>query len=508
MGLKRGRLLKDMGAVGVSLYVTRALYMVRGLVTARFLGPSDYGVWGTLGILLNYSNLAPLGSAEAVSRQVPYYTERGEPERARTVKEQSFSFNLYASLFASALILLYTWVYRASMSPVFFLGLHVAAVGLTLQQLYFFYGIVLRADRRFFFQSKVNVLFALVSVPLTIALVAFLRLRGLYLSYLLAYAWIVGYLVLKVPIALRARLDRSLIVDLVRIGFPVYLLGLVYTLFMSVDRMVIAKFLTSADMGYYTIAYTVISALGEVPMVIAQVMSPNLIGRYSRSATPAEMLPYVEMPTVAIATFFPALLVVVVIGVEWVLHYILPRFLPGFVAMEILLFGAVFIALTRGPSSFLLAVRKQIVAVAIYAICVLAALGLNLWFVKIGWGLVGVAIATSATYALLFALYVTYVFTFFFGRHVGAYARLYARLLLPFAVSALLYIALRVAIPMHGHAPFADAGWALMRMAIYLTLVTPFLIRFLRRYGLWEPLLQRVRWDRIRDRFPFPRRRR
>ncbi len=494
--------------MGASLYVTRALYMIRGLVTARFLGPSDYGVWGTLGILLNYSNLAPLGSAEAVAREVPLHTERGEKDRARAVVEQSFSFNLYASLLASLAIFAYAHLRRASLDPIFFTGLHVAAAGITLQQLYFYYRIVLRAQRRFFFQSKVDILFALVNVPATIALVALRGLEGLYLSYVLVYVWIIGYLVWNVPIRLHARLDFTLIADLIRIGFPVYLLGLVYTLFMSVDRMIIAKFLTPADMGYYTIAYTIIGMLGEVPMVIAQVMSPNLIGRYSKSATPAEMLPYVETPTVAIATFFPVLQVVVLIGIEWVLRYILPRFLPGLVAIEILLFGALFIALTRGPSSFLLAVRKQGVAVGIYVICVLAAFGLNLWFVKIGWGLVGVAVATSVTYALLFALYVTYIFTFFFGRRIGAYARLYARLLLPFALSAIVYLVLSKGIPMHGQEPFADAARALGRMAIYLALATPFLIRFLRGHGLWEPFLRRVRWDAIRDRLPIRWRRR
>ena len=506
--MKRGRLLRDMGAVGVSLYVTRALYLLRGLVTARFLGPSDYGIWGTLGILLNYSNLAPMGSADAVARQVPFHKARGEEDRAREVVEQSFSFNLYASLLATLAILLYAQARRASLEPVFFAGLHVAAAGITLQQLYFYYRIVLRAEGRFFFQSKVDILLAMVNVPVTIGLVALWRLKGLYVSYVLVYVWIVGYLVWNVPIRLRFRLDLPLLVDLVRIGFPLYLLGLTYTLFMSVDRMIIAKFLTSADMGYYTIAYTIIGTLGEVPMVVAQVMSPNLIGRYSRSATKAEMLPYVEMPTVAIATFFPPLQVLVLISAEWVMHYILPRFLPGFVPIEILLFGAFFIALTRGPSSFLLAVRKQIVAVGIYAICVLAAFGLNLWFVKIGWGLIGVSVATSATYALLFVLYVTYIFTFFFGRRVGAYARLYGRLLLPFALAALVYVALRVGIPLDGHAPLADAGRALARVAIYLVLASPFLIGFLRRHGLWEPLLRRARWETIRARLPLLGRRR
>ena len=379
-----------MGAVGVSLYVTRALYMVRGLITARFLGPADYGIWGTLGILLNYSNLAPLGSAEAVAREVPFYAERGERDRVREVKEQSFSFNVYASLLASLAIAIYAFARRASLDPIFFTGLLVASAGITLQQLYFYYRIILRADRRFFFQSKVEILLALINVPTTIAFVALWGLRGLYASYVLVYVCIVAYLIWNVPIPLRWKLDRALIGDLIRIGFPVYLLGLVYTVFMSVDRMVIAKYLKPSDMGYYTIAYTIIGTLGEVPMVIAQVMSPNLIGRYSRAATNAEMLPYVRTPTIAIAFLFPVLQVVVLFGVEYVLRYFLPRFLPGLVSIEILLLGAYFMALARGPSSFLLAVRKQNVAVAIYAVCVLAAVALNLWFVTAGMGLVGV----------------------------------------------------------------------------------------------------------------------
>ena len=128
------KLLKDMGAVGASFYVARLLYVIRGLVTARFLGPSGFGVWGALNILLGYSNLAPLGSAEAVAREVPFYSQRGDHERVRETKEQAFSFNLYASLFASLAIVIFALVRRGHLETIYYYGFFVVAAGVTLQQ--------------------------------------------------------------------------------------------------------------------------------------------------------------------------------------------------------------------------------------------------------------------------------------------------------------------------------------------------------------------------------------
>jgi O-antigen/teichoic acid export membrane protein len=492
-------MLRDMGAVGTSVYVTRALYVLRGLVTARFLGPSDYGVWGTLSILLNYSNLAPMGSAEAVGREVPFYAQRGEVEHVRRVKEQSFSFNLYTSLLASLGILAFVYFRRGQLSPMYQLGLCVVAAGITLQQLYFFYRIVLRAEKRFFLQSKIEILFACVNVPLTMLLAALYGLRGLYCAWLVGYATVVTLLLVLVPIHLRWRLDRSLIADFIRIGFPVYLIGLVYTVFMSVDRIVIAKFLTSTDMGYYTIALTLGGTLGEIPMVVAQVIGPTLIERYSREGSSAGVLPYVRTPTFAIAFGYPVLQGMALFALEYVIRYFLPKYLPGLVPIEILIGGGCFLALSRGPSSFLLAVRRQTMAVVIYGICVGVAFGLNIWFVSIGMGLPGVALATILAYAALDFLYVSYVFSFFYRRDWIAYVKLHGQLLFPFVYALVVYVLLRIGLPLRGDAPLADLGRVALRGTIYLILAAPLLVHFARRFGFWEDLVGLLRRVAIRS---------
>lgn len=492
-----------MGAVGTSLYLTRFLYLIRGVITARFLGPAAYGIWGALGILLSYSNLTPLGSAEAVGREIPYHAQRGDTERVRKTKRLAFSFNLYASLLGTLGVAIFALVRRAHLEPIYFHGLLVVAAGITLQQLYFFYGIVLRAEKRFFFRSKVEVVYALFNVPVTVALVVLLGLYGLFAAFLVNLVAIVSYLTVRVPIRPQLRIPGAPLAELMRIGFPIYLIGLVYTVFTSVDRLVILKYLSSSDMGYYTIAVTLMTILGEAPMVIAQVMSPNLIERYSGSESLDEVFPYVQIPTLSIAFFFPVLLVIAIFAFEYLVQYVLPRFLPGFAALELLVFGSFFTGVLRGPSSFLLAVRKQTAAVIIYAIGVVIAVILNITFVKAGMGLAGVALATGLTYFLLLLMYASYVYSFFIGRRLGGYLALYANVLLPFLLSLGVYLALRRALPLTGDAAAADAGRVLLKAAIYLLLVSPTLFYFLRRHGLWRDLVDRVPWRAIRARLPF-----
>lgn len=500
--MRRDRFLKDMGAVGVSLYLSRFLYLIRGVVTARFLGPSAYGIWGALGILLSYSNVLPLGSAEAVGREIPYHAQRGDTERVRKTKELAFSFNLYASLLASLAVAIFAILRRAHLEPVYFYGLLVVAVGITLQQLYFFYGIVLRAEKRFFFRSKVEVIYALINVPITIALVVLFGLYGLFAAFLTNLLLITAYLTVKIHIRPQLRISRAPLANLMRIGFPIYLIGLVYTVFTSVDRLVILKFLTTSDMGYYSIAVTLMTMLGEAPMVIAQVMSPNLIERYSGSESLDQVFPYVQIPTLAIAFFFPVLLVLAIFGFDYLVHYALPKFLPGFAALELLVLGSFFTGVLRGPSSFLLAVRKQMAAVIIYAIGVGIAIALNIGFVKAGMGLTGIALATGITYFLLLLMYVTYVYTFFLGWRIRGYLSLYAAIIFPFLFSVGAYLVLRAAFPLTGGAPVEDAGRLLLKCALYLLVVSPTLYYFLKRYGLWRDLVERAPWRLVKARLP------
>jgi O-antigen/teichoic acid export membrane protein len=482
-----------MGAVGGSLYLARLMFLIRGLVTARFLGPSDYGVWGALSILLNYSNLTPLGSAEAVGREVPFYAQRGEAERVRETKEQAFSFNIYASLLAVLAIVIFALARRTSLAPAYFYGLLVVAAGITFQQLYFFYGIVLRAEKRFFFKSKVEIVYAAVNVPITIALVVIYGLPGLFASFLINIGFIVFYLRSRIPIHFRFRLKRSYVVELIRIGFPVYLIGLVYTVFLSVDRIVIVKYLTSSDMGYYSIAVALVTVLGEAPIIIAQVMGPSLIERYSSSKSLSEVYPYVQIPTMAITFCFPVLLVTAIFGIEYLIRYLLPKFLPGFTAIEILVVGSFFMGMTRGASSFLLAIRRQTVAVIIYVICVGVAVVLNVGMVKAGYGLNGIALATSLTYLALFLMYTTYVFSFFFQRDAVSYLKFYGKVFSTFAYSLIVFLFLRHHIPLQGVDAIADAWRVAIKIGLYLLVMSPWVIYFLRSHGLWEELWRQVR---------------
>jgi O-antigen/teichoic acid export membrane protein len=168
-------------------------------------------------------------------------------------------------------------------------------------------------------------------------------------------------------------------------------------------------------------------------------------------------------------------------------------------AIQILVFGSFFIGVVRGSSSFVIAIRRQTRAVVIYAICVVVAIVLNVGAVKAGYGLSGIAMATSLTYFVLFLIYATYVFSFFFERGAWSYLKLYGKVFFPFAYSLLAFLFLTHHIPIQGGAPVADGWRVALKMGLYLLVMCPCVIHFLRSYGLWDDFRRQVRWEVLKE---------
>jgi O-antigen/teichoic acid export membrane protein len=87
---------------------------------------------------------------------------------------------------------------------------------------------------------------------------------------------------------------------------------------------------------------------------------------------------------------------------------LLPQFKEGLDVMKILVLGYFFMAVNQMSSALLFTIDKQRLLIPLYGIMVAVCIGLNYLFIKMGLGIIGVALGTSISYFLFFLI----VFTF------------------------------------------------------------------------------------------------
>jgi O-antigen/teichoic acid export membrane protein len=413
--------------------VSLAIGFLRSLFIPRLLGPTFYGFWKTLGIIQSYIQFADLGAIAALKREVPLHRQRGDEARLREVRDVAFFVNHVVLFLGAASILAASFIVD---DPAYRRGLRLFLVLMYAIHIHTFLEQYLYWRKEFARASRINLVLAVVEFILAVSGTYFFGLEGLILGTFLGYATAVLLQLRGIAFRLGFAFRWSAYVDLVKIGFPSHVNGLLYNLLMSVDRVMILPVLGLAALGFYGLAQTVNEYLFQFSYALGTAISPRLVERYGRSESIQALRPIVEKSTLAISVASPA-----VLGGVWFLapalvEVVLPDFREAILPLRILLVGTFFSSLHRGLSSFFLTVRKQARLFPAYG----GAIALNALLVwtslAAGMGLRGVATATALTLAI-FSITLIVMARWFFVRGVAAHLRFVLLLLAPLAWGAM-----------------------------------------------------------------------
>ena len=87
-------------------YLSEFAFVIRGLVAAKLLGPSAYGLWAMLKTYINMSEYASGGAANAMYRQVPLKKGEQKLDEVYRIQESTFSFGFVVSAIICGISLL------------------------------------------------------------------------------------------------------------------------------------------------------------------------------------------------------------------------------------------------------------------------------------------------------------------------------------------------------------------------------------------------------------------
>ncbi|MFA9477760.1 lipopolysaccharide biosynthesis protein [Phycisphaerales bacterium AB-hyl4] len=267
------RLLLNFSYLASSQGAAEAMFLVRGMVIARLLGPTAFGIWSAIRLALIFSRFTHIGANTGMMQIAPYAEGAGSIKRAQAHRRVTSAVSLTGALVAaSAVVLVGGWVPGEGMRHWWWL----AAALIVAQQLMLFYCEALASQREFGWAAAAHASFAALSTVGGVVGALWWGLSGFLLalagSYLIVLA-VCGIVGPGFPIpAWRMRYAMRL----VNVGWPIMLGHLLLILLWNIDKVVLWAMRSSEQLGVYAIQSYFTAGAMLLPAVVAAVMHPHL----------------------------------------------------------------------------------------------------------------------------------------------------------------------------------------------------------------------------------------
>jgi O-antigen/teichoic acid export membrane protein len=396
---QRGPWLREFVGFGGSTVADQAMRLLANLVVAAIVGPVAWGTWYLLNLALQYGSLLHLGALNGMQREVAAAIGRGDEEAAVGLRRTAVGFVLLVYGVALA-VLLGVLVPLGLVAATPRLGLMVAL--LISQQAFAMAFTHMKARTDFRAASRLQFASSL-TYPLAAVGGAYLSGLDGFLAGLVATYVLLGIGAATATPGLFAPLfDVGASLRLLRIGFPIMLVGISYTLFATVDRWVIQGAMGAEALGHYALAIMALGAVGLLPSVVVQQVYPRMAMAWARDRRWSALEPLVARQRwSALAIALPAAAVTAVVA-PWGIRTFLPGYEPAIPALLVSMTIPLISVVGQGYGNAFNVVGLQGWYLA--AILLAAATNLAVSLSLVGTlGLVGVAIGTAAGFAALAA---------------------------------------------------------------------------------------------------------
>ncbi len=481
----------DTGSLLTGSLWSRALGMVVGFVTARILGPADYGVMKVVGFVPSLAKYGSFGFDTVAQREVLHLrgvTTTNVAEE-RHVKNTAFTADLiWVCLLALAVVVVSLFYER----PEVRYGLWISALSLVASQVGRLYAVVCSVNKRFVSIAQASVVGSTVQSLFVLTTVHWGRIYSVLGSALLGgLIGIIWYHRQRIHLDFRWSLDRAELLRQFRIAVPLAGGTVALGLFAWVERLQLLHLFGSEQLGIYMLTVTFYDLGLQLVNTMVRASSVHLYERLGYGSDSQASTNLVLKPSLIGAYLLP-----LAGGLLWLVGpLVFAALLPAYVDVVPLLpwVGAMLTmrSMLAMPTIAMRSARLNMQTPVMLIWLGATGLFAGLTFVgsHLGWGIAGAAMAKTLAFgAVALAAYgLTYPFFFASLRSLLAY---FVRVLCPLLVSTAVVWGLNIVWPVN--------GWAetMLKSLLLVILYAPCLYYLERQTRVFEmvggPLLRRV----------------
>lgn len=392
-GLPRRQLQRVLG-YGAARAVVELLIGARGMLLAALLGPAVFGVWSLIRLCQQYLIVIGLGTGRGLEVEASAHRRGADgllnPTAAQFAAAcagfQLLGYGAFSILAAVGAALTGDPTWRAILA-----GL---AVSTLVERLYFQGGTFLRAQATIPEFATIELGHAALQIVLTVALAWAWGLPGALAGLALGYAGGIAMMHGRVP--MRIGWSWPMTRALIRTGLPVTLAGLMQTLVASLDRLVVAAFVSVEALGQYAFAVSVTSIGAAAGLVVRTAVFPDVY-HAARHGDSRAWMADMERLLLALSWLLSLVLAAMALAIGPTIRHLLPEYAAAVGPARIFIFSGVAQGLIMVAMLGSVAADRQRVVPLLTAIALAASVGLTWLVLRLELGLEGLAAASLVT---------------------------------------------------------------------------------------------------------------
>lgn len=397
-----------------SRYIEKGIGFIKGIIVAKYLGPGSLGVWGVIGLIRMYIKYLNLGIIYSMNKEISI--NRDNLNDNLKIQNNSFTFILIVSLLILILsIIIKIFNINISLFNEYkFIANNILLIGIigALDQIRLYFQNYFRAYENFLDLAISNILFSLINLIVIVVLINEYKLYSLLFGLILSYIITNLYLFIRKNENFDLVLDLEVIIPLLKTGFSLMLYTLGVFAFNSIDRIMITNFLSKSDMGYYTLAFQIISAVIMSVQTFNYIVYPKILNKIGNMKKNKDMILLTDKYSKYVTTLAAILIFIAYILINPFIKTLLVDYIKSIFIIKVILIGQFFVLSSSIVNNMLIAKNKQNSLVKLLIFMILISIILNFIMLKMGLGLNGIAIATAISYFLygLFQLFIGFKF--------------------------------------------------------------------------------------------------
>ncbi len=270
--------------------VSSILNMLGGLISARLLGPTLYGLFNSVNLLQGYIGMTQLGVINGLNRELPFYFGSNKIHRAQLMGAVANIWSRWLGVISFVGLLLpgiYFLITNESLKGITFIVIGINLYAYFNAELYL--KVTFRTGSDFKKLSLITIYKSIISFISLIFVYVFGYFGFLSRAIIVAYSEFTLLYKFR-PLKIKPVWSKPHFIQLFKVGFPIFVVGYMDSLWFTLNSTFIVEFLGGESLGLYTISNLAFATLSLIPSSLNQVLYPKLAREYGEGAVLSKLL--------------------------------------------------------------------------------------------------------------------------------------------------------------------------------------------------------------------------
>ncbi|WP_034857901.1 lipopolysaccharide biosynthesis protein [Hungatella hathewayi] len=369
----------------------------------KYVLPLEYGIYTTCLLLQTYLNYAQLGVMNSYNRDYPQFLGAEKSEEARKLKNTAFCFVILIYLILmiivdSAILLLYS---NALLEKHYFWGYLLCPITVLLETIASFCIYTERMEGRYNMTAAVSLIKTVAAIILGLFAIKKWFYYGLYIMPITGSLLSIAFYFKTSLKTIRFKIDITTLKYSIHTGLPLLINSLVWTIMSSVDKFIILFFMTTEDLGVYSVPLMGFSTMVIVPQTISQIFYYKISRIYGETNSTHKLIDQCNQYTLLTSACTGITAIVAYYLLPILVDIFMPNYHAGIKPAQILIVGVAIYSATLLYSNIFSVLKLNLdLLVNTVVLCIFNIVTSTLFVMINGRQVENVAVGTAMSYFL------------------------------------------------------------------------------------------------------------